>query len=350
MQRNKIFIAAQVIVAGALLTLNGSTAHSQQAPLTLIHNVTLPGIEGDFDFLAVDLKRNHLFAAAEEHHSIEVFEANTGKPLQSIPGLKTPHTLAYIADRDELFVADGGDSSCLILSGADFHQIERIPLIDGSVTGKTDSPDVGFYDAKRRIFFIGNGGKSANLPYSEITEINVDSHKIVGRIRVEANNIEAMQVDDAHDRLYANMRDQKKIAVIDLKKSEVVDTWTTPDLNLNTALSFDAATNRLFIVGRKPGLFYAFDTTNGKVVAQLPVTDIADGMTWDPKLKRLYVMASQGLTIVHQDDKDHYTVLSRIPTNGGKTGLFIPELKQLYIIHPLTKIDEAGLLVFHVNP
>ena len=352
MQLNLIhmFRTTQTLLLTSLLTCGIAPAFGQQAPLTLLHNITIPGIVGDFDFLAVDVKHNHLFAAAEEHHTIEMFEASTGKHLQSIPGVKTPHALAYVADRDELFIADGGDSSCIILSGADFHQIERIPLIDGSTTGKTDSPDAGFYDAKTRIFYVGNGGKSANLPYSEITEINVDTHKIVGKIRVEANNVEAMMADDAHHRLYANLRDQKKIAVIDLKTLTVVDTWTTPDLNLNTALAVDAATERLFVVGRKPGLFYAFDTTNGKLVQQLPVTDIADGMAWDPKLKRIYVMASQGLTVLQQNDKDHYTNLIQLPTNGGKTGLFIPELKQLYVIHPETKIDDAGLLVYRVNP
>ena len=350
MNRNYLFAAAQTAVMAALSAWGVAPAYAQKAPLTLVQNITLPGIEGDFDFLTADMKRGHLFAAAEEHHSIEMFEATTGKHLQSIPGFKTPHTLAYIADRDELFVADGGDSSCLIVSGADFHLIERIPLIDGSVTGKTDSPDVGFYDAKRRTFFIGNGGKSANLPYSEITAISVDTHKITGKIRVEANNVEAMMVDDGNDRLYANLRDQKKIAVIDLKEMKVVDSWTTPDLNLNTALTYDAASQRLFVVGRKPGLFYAFDVKTGKVVAQLPVANIADGMTWDPVLKRIYVMASQGMTVLHQDDPNHYTVLTQLPTNGGKTGLFIPQLKQLYVIHPLTKIDDAGLLVYHVNP
>lgn len=217
------------VIGGALLALVGAaTLPAQQAPVTLLHNIAIPGIEGDFDFLTADLKRGHLFAAAEDHHSIEMFDLKTGEHLQSIPGVKTPHAMAYVADRDELFVADGGDSSCIILSGSDFHQIDRIPLIDGSVTGKTDSPDTGYYDAKRRMSFVGNGGKSANLPFSEIAEISVDTHKIVGKIRVETNNVEAMMTDDAHDRLYANMRDQKKIAVIDLKQGAVVDTWTTP--------------------------------------------------------------------------------------------------------------------------
>jgi len=347
---NPILRAGQSAIAVIVLALTGSSAYAQQAPLTLLQNISIPEITGDFDFLTIDLKRGHLFAAAEDHHTIEMFDAVSGKQLQSIPGVKTPHALAYVADRDELFIADGGDSSCIILSASDFHQIDRIPLIDGSVTGKTDSPDAGYYDAKRRIFFVGNGGKSANLLYSEITEISVDTHKIIGRIRVEANNVEAMMVDDAHNRLYANLRDQKKIAVIDLNTQQVIDTWTTPDLNLNTALVVEPVSQRLFIAGRKPGLFYAFDMATGKVVDQHPVANISDGMTWDPQSKRIFIMASQGLSVLHQDSKDHYTVLTQIPTNGGKTGLYVPELKQLYVIHPKTTIDEAGLLVYRLNP
>jgi hypothetical protein len=55
-------------------------------PLTLTHMTALPDITGDFDHFAVDLKRNHLFVSAEVHHSIEMFDLQTGEHLQSIPG------------------------------------------------------------------------------------------------------------------------------------------------------------------------------------------------------------------------------------------------------------------------
>ena len=339
------------LAVAALAACMLPAAHGQQrSPVTLVSSTTLPEIVGDFDFFALDMKRNRLFIAAEEHHSIEVFEATTGKHLQSVGGVKTPHTLAYVADKDELFIADGGDSSCIILSGSDFHQVERIALTDGSVTGKTDSPDTGYYDSKKRIFYVGDGGKSANLPYSEIAAISVDTHKVVGRIRIDGINLEGMAVDDANDRLYVNIRDKKQIGVVDLRAMKLIDTWTTPDLNLNTSLSFDATTNRVFVIGRKPGIFYAFDGSTGKVVQQQPCVNIADAMTWDPQMKRVYISGSQGLSIFHQQDKDHYTELANIPTNGGKTSFYSPQLKQFYVVHPKTTIDDAGLLVYRVNP
>jgi len=319
-------------------------------PVTLVAWTPLPGIEGDFDFLVLDSKRNHVIIAAEEHHTLEVFDAATGAHLQSVPGVKTPHTLAYVPEKDEILVADGGDSSTLFFSAADFRQVDRVPLIDGSVTGKTDSPDVGYYDAPRHTFYIGNGGKSANLSYSEITAIDVENHKITGRIRVEGANLEAIAVDEKADWLYVNIRDQKKIGVVDLKAMKVVDTWTAPDLNLNTSMAIDTANHRLFVVGRKPGIVYAFDTATGKVVEQQPCMNIADGIAWDPASKRIYIFASQGMSVLHQESADHYTLLTNLPTNGGKTGLFVPETKQLFVVHPKTSIDDAGLLVYRVNP
>lgn len=348
---NKFLLLAALSTCCVIKPSSAQTVYSKPSnPVTMTAWTPLPGIEGDFDFLTVDTKRNHVIIAAEEHHTLEIFDAETGKHLQSVPGVKTPHTLAYIAEKDELIVADGGDSSALFLSAEDFHQVARVALIDGSVTGKTDSPDVGYYDAKRRTFYIGNGGKSANLPYSEETAINVDTHQITGRIRVEGNNLEASAIDEAADRMYVNIRDKKQIGVIDLKTQTVVDTWATPDLNLNTSMALDTATHRLFVVGRKPGIFYVFDTTTGKVVEQQSSMNIADGMAWDPASKRIYVFASQGMSIFHQDSADHYTKLADVPTNGAKTGLLMPSKKLLFVVHPKTSIDDAGLMVYRLNP
>ncbi len=93
------------------------------------------------------------------HHSIEMFDLKTGDHLQSIGGFKTPHSIAFAAEKDELMVADGGDSSLVLLSGEDFHRIDRIQLIDGSATGKGDSPDAAHYDAQNRLYYIGPWGE-----------------------------------------------------------------------------------------------------------------------------------------------------------------------------------------------
>ena len=103
-------------------------AAEPQAPVTLLSTTYLPEITGDFDHFAVDLGRNHLFVSAEVHHSVEMFDLKTGAHLQSISGFKTPHSVAFAPEKDELLVADGGDSALIVLSGDDFHRIDRVQI------------------------------------------------------------------------------------------------------------------------------------------------------------------------------------------------------------------------------
>jgi glutamine cyclotransferase len=320
----------------------------EASPVTLVRTIYMPEITGDFDHFTVDLKRGHLFVSAEVHHSVEMFDLKTGDHLQSIGGFKTPHSIAFAAEKDELMVADGGDSSLVLLSGEDFHRMDRIQLIDGSATGKGDSPDAAYYDAANRLYYIGNGGVSANLPDSQISIFSVDQGKLVGSISIPGNNVESMGVDHLHHRLYVNIRDKHQVGVVDLQTGKVITTWTTPDLNANTALAVDPGHERIFVAGRKPGIFYVFDR-DGKVVAQKPCVNINDDMTWDPVLQRVYVSGTQGLSIFHQDSADSYTEIANVPTNGGKTSYYVPQVHQFFVIHPKTDVDIAGLLVYRVN-
>lgn len=318
-------------------------------PLTLLHLTALPDIAGDFDHFAVDLKRNHLFVSAEVHHSVEMFDLHTGEHLQSIPGFKTPHSLAFVPEKDELLVADGGDSSLILVAASDFHRIDRVALVDGSATGKGDSPDAAFYDAPNRLYYIGNGGASAKLATSTISIFSADQGKLIGNISIPGDNVESMGVDTIHHRLYVNIRDKQQIGVVDLTTKKLLTTWTAPGLTKNTALVVDGKNQRIFVAGRNPGIFYVFDE-NGKVVSQKPCVNVNDDMTYDPILKRVYVSGTQGLSIFHQDTPDTYAEIADIPTNGGKTSVYVPSVRQFYVIHPKTTVDDAGLLVYRVNP
>lgn len=345
----KTHILISLLTIASTLSPLSYAAQPNEQPVTLLSTTYLPEIVGDFDHFAVDLKRNHLFVSAEVHHSIEMFDLRTGQHLKSIGGFKTPHSVAYASEKDEVMVADGGDSALVLLSGEDFHRIDRVQLIDGSATGKGDSPDAAYYDAANRLYYIGNGGVSANQPNSVISIFSVDQGKLIGSITIPGNNVESMKVDNLHQRLYVNIRDKKQIGVVDLKTRQVIHTWTTPDMNRNTALAVDSKQERIFVAGRSPGIFYVFDR-EGKVVSQKSCVDINDDMTWDPVMKRVYISGTQGLSVFHQDTPDTYSEIANIPTNGGKTSFYVPQVHRFFVIHPKTNVDIAGLLVYRVNP
>ncbi len=344
----------RIVAIAVLMCTVSANAQAQvraadaKTPLTLLSQTYLPDITGDFDHFAVDLKRNHLFVSAEVHHSVEMFDLRTGEHLQSISGFKTPHSLAFTPEKDQLMVCDGGDSSLILVNAETLQPADRIPLIDGSATQRGDSPDAAYYDADKRLYYIGNGGVSANLETSKISIFSVDQGKLIGDFDIPGNNVESIGLDNAHHRLYVNIRDKKQVGVYDLNTRQMLTSWTTPDMNRNTALLVDSRNERIFVAGRKPGTLYVFDP-KGKVVAQLPCAETNDDMNFDPATRLLYVSGTQGLSIFHQDTPDRYTEITRIPTNGGKTATLVAQRGMFFVVHPKTDVDLAGLLVYRVN-
>jgi hypothetical protein len=221
------------------------------------------------------------------------------------------------------------------------HEVKRIPLEAG--------PDAAYYDAEKRLFYVGNGGRGAKQPYSYLSVISADEGKELKRIRVESSNLESMALNRAENLLYVNMRDQKMIGVVDLAKDEVRRTWSIPDLNLNTPMAFDVAHHRLFIAGRKPGKFYVLDSQDGHLVQTMNCVDIADDMTFDGREGRIYVTGFGGVSVYQQNGPDDYKVLTQFETNGGKTSTFDKESQRFFIAHTKTALDNAALQIYSVN-
>ncbi|MGF6970438.1 DNA-binding beta-propeller fold protein YncE [Paraburkholderia sp. WC7.3g] len=327
----------------AVTCLMGPAVHAAEpaVPVQLIKTIPLPDVtDGDFDHFAVDLKRNRLYVSVEKHHSIEVFNLKTGEHLASGGPVTTPHTLALNVEKNELFVADGGENSVKVLDGADLHLIKRIDL--------KAVPDAGVYDPKTGYFYVGNSlGEKAD--YSMITAISTRDATVKGEIRVEANNVESMEIDQATRRMFVNLRDKSTVGVIDLNKDTVARIWSVPDLKLNTPMAFDAKDHRLFIAGRKPGKLFVLNSDTGATIATYDCADIGDDMTYDARTKRIYVSAAEGLMAYQQDDADHYHEIARVDTHGGKTSVLVPSLDQLYVPHTRTSAPDAGLEIYKVQ-
>src|SRR5579862_9998489 len=68
------YLQTLLIAAIIGIAVRGVAQVTVRPPVTLLSVTALPGFVGDFDHFAVDLKRNRLLLAAEEHHTLEVFD------------------------------------------------------------------------------------------------------------------------------------------------------------------------------------------------------------------------------------------------------------------------------------
>src|ERR1700736_6191331 len=129
----KMLLASLAAIVSTLLPIGASfcLTASDKAPLHLLNKIRMPGIEGDFDHFSVDVKGNRLFLAAEEHHTIEVFDLHSGKMVHSITGFDTPHSIVYVPTVNRLFVIDGGKGgSCQVLDATTYKVRKSIKLSD----------------------------------------------------------------------------------------------------------------------------------------------------------------------------------------------------------------------------
>jgi DNA-binding beta-propeller fold protein YncE len=341
----KLLLASLAAIASTLLPIGASHAQAaaDKAPLHLLHKIPMPGIEGDFDHFSVDVRGNRLFLAAEEHHTVEVFDLHSGKVLHSITGFDTPHSIVYLPESNKLFVIDGGKGgSCEILDGTTYAVQKSIKL--------SEDADALVYDAAAHLLYVGNGGKDAGKDYSFVTVIDTNKGERVGELKLPSANLEAMALQKKGSLLYVNMRDKNQIGVVDRKTNALVATWQLTKVAHNTPMVLDEPNHRLFIAGRKPGIFGVVDTDSGKEIASLPASDGVDDMAFDPATKMIYLACAEGFVDVYrQVDADHYEAAGKVATgNRAKIGILVPDLQRYYVVSSNKGAVPAQLFIFEV--
>src|ERR1700676_2966981 len=99
----KLFFTTMILAAGFAIALP-----AQDAPVKLLQTLKLPAeVKGNFDHFAIDLGTNRLFATPEGYKAVVVFDLNSGKLINTIKGIETPHAILIRDDLKHLYVTDG---------------------------------------------------------------------------------------------------------------------------------------------------------------------------------------------------------------------------------------------------
>jgi DNA-binding beta-propeller fold protein YncE len=327
-------------LAAASVAADSGAGH---APLRLIRTIPLPAIDGDFDHFGVDVPGNRLFLAAEEHHTVELFDLTSGKPLRSIKGFDTPHSMVLLPEQNQIYVIDGGEGGSAKILNATTYEIEKSIKL-------SEDADALSYDAANHLLYVTNGGKEAHEDFSRVTVIDTKKGERVEEIKLQSANLEAIALEKNGSLMYVNARDKNQIAVVDRATKAVKAMWQLKLVLHNTPLILDEAVHRLLVAGRKPGRFGAVDSDSGKEMVALPAGDDVDDMVYDPSTKRIYLACGEGFVdVFHQIDADHYEELGRAPTSlGAKTGVLVPQLNRYFAVSARKGKVPARLFMFEV--
>ncbi len=339
-----VFLLAAISISAVVL----SAQSVERVPLQLKTSVALPGVKGDFDHFAADVKGNRLFLAAEEHKSVEVFDLKTGQHLQSISGFDTPHAIVYVPEKNTLLVTDSGvedgkEGYIRVVSCDSYKITDSIKVLAAA--------DSSGYDPSNHLMYADTGGLEAKMDHTIISVIDTVEAKKVNEIKVESPRAEAIVFERRGSRMFVNMRTKGRVGVFDKKDYKLLETWPIPDATENVPMTLDESNHRLFVVCRKPAKLIVFDTESGKAITSLPAVARADDMFYDSENKRIYVSGGDGFVGVYaQKDPDHYEQIAHVPSGpAAKVSIFIPELKRLYVAASAEGANPAKILIYDVN-
>lgn len=319
--------------------------HSQKSPhIKLIKSVDLPGYSGDFDHFAVDFDRNRLLLAAEDHGTLEVFDLKTSAHLRTVDGFGNPHSILVRNGSPTVLVTDSEKQGATLRDADTYDKEQSVPLTPGSDTSK--------YDAAANVLYVVTGGKDVNMKTANLEAVNPDTGAKIGSITFQDNHVEAMAFVDSDPRLFINLTQTNKIAVVDRRNLKLLATWPVTPAKQNAMVAFDPDQHRLYVVCRDPGMVVVMNSDTGAVVDTLQAPLRSDELQYDRDQHRLYVPGGEGYMGVYDtSDADHLKLIEKVNTApGAKTGLLVTSLHRLYLaVSPGESKATAKVLTYDVE-
>jgi len=307
---------ALLILAMSNLTLPAA----ESIPLKLVQTIPLPGVKGRFDHFSIDAKGNRLFVAALGNNTLEVVDLSGGKRIQSVSGMSKPTGVLYLADANQIAVANGDDGTIKLLDGAAFKVVQNL--------GEVPDADNLRLDPKSKLAWLGYSDGALGI-------IDPAGPKLTGAVKLAAHP-ESFQLERQGPRIFVNLPDAKQVAVVDREKRSVLETWPMQKFQANFPMALDETSHRLFIGCRKPPRLVIFDTENGKPVADLAISGDTDDLFHDSKRNRIYVSCGEGfIDVIDQSSPNKYQRIAKIPTAAGaRTSFFSSDLDRYYLAVP----------------
>jgi len=286
------------------------------------------GGPGGWDYVTFDSEGQRLFIARSDR--VQVWSAKSRAVVAEIPGTSGVHGIALAHALHRGFTSNGRANTVTVFDLGDLHAVKTIP------TGT--NPDEIIYEPRSRRVYAFNGRSGS------ATVIDATSLDVVATIPL-GGKPEAAVSDDA-GRVFVNIEDTAELAVIDPATNRVVSRWPLAPCADPTGLAIDAAHARLFTVCRNHQMLVV-DAASGRHVATLPIGASPDGAKFDPALGLAFSANGDGtLTIVHEDDAEHFSVVANLPTQErARTLALDPASHRVYLVTATKEPDSFTVLV-----
>jgi DNA-binding beta-propeller fold protein YncE len=304
-------------LAAILLASVSACAHVPAAPVAYAVHGTypLPG-PGRWDLLAVDSARHHVFVSRGDR--VQVMDTTDGHLAATIAGTDGVHGIAIAPGLHRGFITDGRSNS---VTEFDLDTLQRMRDFPAGGT----SPDAILFDAATGRLFVFNAHSN------DASVIDPADGRQVASIAFEGNP--ELAASDGGGHVFVNIEDKAQLVRIDAASAKIVQTWALDDCEGPTGLALDSTSARVFSACQN-GVMVVTDTATGRQVARVAIGDGPDGLAFDPESRMAFSPngGSGDLTVVHEDDPEHFRVVQTVPTlRSARTIALDPATHRAYL-------------------
>ena len=279
-----------------------------------LKEISVSGDEG-WDWLSIDEAARRLYVT---HGSkIVVIDLDADKIVGEIADTPGVHGFALATDLGLGFSSNGKESKSSIVDLKTLDTLSKVP------TG--ENPDAIAYDEGNHEVYAFNGrGHSA-------TVFEAKSGKVLATIPLSGKP-EFAVADPKSCRVYCIIEDKSEVAVIDTKTHAVVNSWPIAPGTEASGMALDAANHRLFI-GCRNQMMVMMDSTNGKVIATVPIGEGVDANMFDPGTGLAFSSNGEGtVTIAHEETPGKLIPVQTLATErSARTMALDPKTHNIYL-------------------
>ena len=319
----RTYILAGIVSATTLLAAQGT--------YTQVADIQIGGpLPASWDYSLADAAGKRLYVS--HNAEVVVIDTATDKVIGRISDTPGVHGIAVGAGK--VFTSNGRENKVSVVNPATL-------ATETKIDSGGANPDAITFDATRKeVWVFNHTGNSA-------TQIDATKGTVLATIPL-TGTAETGQSDGA-GKVFVNIEDLSQVDVIDIAAKKVVASWPVAPGTSPTGMALDRATHRLFVGAG--GYMVMMDSTNGKVVASVPICGGTDATWYDAGTKLAFSSCRDGHITVAKVDGDKMTVVQTIDTApGSKTMSLGATTHKLYVTaakpNPTGRGNDPGS--FHV--
>ena len=252
--------------------------------------------------------------------------------VSEMPGNGAAHGVALLPGVNVAFITRSETNTVDVFDPKSLRRLASIPVADDA--------DAVLYIPSTKLVYVAHG--DANIA----TLIDPEKRATVGAIQLPGKpGFPAM--DSGSGLLFQNLEDTNSVAAINVGQRSVVGEWPLAPCEGPSGMAIDSEEKRLFAVCKGNAKLVVFDLERHRVITSLRIGSGPDSVAFDPGVHRIYTAGKAGeMTVIQQDDPDHYRVLDEIHTHYGAHTLTVDPVSHKVFVAYASLLAHPRIAVF----